>query len=164
MKKHTIYGVLIIIVTLVFCLSVAPSATAASAEEEVLQVMSNWFKAFNTNDYELMSSIHWHSPETSFFGPRINYSFLVNGWDRIAEVFKSAFENPVGTFSISSHNPQVTMLDDNVAVVTMYAIFTNNPPVVDEQQIMQQRGTLVVKKIKGKWQVVHLHWSILPTE
>jgi hypothetical protein len=132
MKKHTIYG-LLIIVTLVFCLSVAPSATAASAEEEVLQVMTDWFKAFNTNDYELMSSIHWHSPETSFFGPSNSNAFLTRGWDRIAEVFKSGFENPVGTSSISSHNPQVTMLEDNVAVVTVYAILTQNPPATDEQ-------------------------------
>ena len=163
MKRHTIYG-LLIIVALVFCLSAAPSANAASDEEEVLQVITDWFKAFNTNDYELMSSIHWHSPDMSFFGPDINYSFLVNGWDRIAEVFKSAFEEPVGTYSLSYHNPQVTMLDDNVAVVTLYEIFTNNPPLVAEQQITQQRGTLVVKKIKGKWQLVHLHWSIFPTE
>jgi uncharacterized protein (TIGR02246 family) len=163
MRKHTIYG-LLIIVSLVFCLSVAPSATAASDEEEVLQVMTNWFKAFNTNDYELMSSIHWHSPETSSFGPNNSNAFLTRGWDRIAEVFKSMFENPVGTYSLSYHHPQVIMLEDNVAVVTEYAILTVNPPLVDEQQIVQQRGTQVVKKIKGKWQLVHLHWSILPTE
>jgi uncharacterized protein (TIGR02246 family) len=163
MKKCTIYG-LLIIVSLVFCLSVAPSATAASDEEEVLQVMSNWFKAFNTNDYELMSSIHWHSPETSFFGPNNSNAFLTRGWDQTAEVFKSTFAEPVGTSSISSHNSEVTMLDDNVAVVTLYAISTQNPPATDEQVIQQLRGTLVVKKIKGKWQLVHLHWSTIPAE
>jgi len=163
MKKNTIYG-LLIIVALVFCLSIAPSATAASDEEEVLQVMTDWFKAFNKNDYELMSSIHWHSPELSFFGPGNSNAFLTRGWDRIAEVFKSAFENPIGTYSFSYHDPQALMLEDNVAVVTLYAIFTQNPPATDEQVIQQLRGTLVVKKIKGKWQLVHLHWSSLPTE
>jgi len=70
MRKKTIYG-LLFIATLVFCLSVALSAKAASDEEEVLQVMTDWFKAFNTNDYDLMSSLHWHSPEISYFGPAI---------------------------------------------------------------------------------------------
>jgi len=163
MKKHTIHG-LLIIVALVFCLSVAPSATAASAEEEVLQLISNYFKGFNTNDYELMSSIHWHSPEISFFGPGNTNAFLTRGWDQIAEVFKSTFAEPVGTISISFHNLQVIMLEDNVAIVTEYAIQTINPPLVAEQQIMQMRGTQIVKKIKGKWQIVHVHWSTIPTE
>jgi uncharacterized protein (TIGR02246 family) len=164
MKKHTIYGVLIIIVTLVFCLSVAPSATAASAEEEVLQLISDYFKAWNTNDNKLMASVHWHSPDMSFFGSGKDVAFLTKGWEQTAGLFKSLFENPVGTFSVSYYDPKVLMLEDNVAVVTMYAIMTTNPPFVAEQQITQQRITEVVKKIKGKWQLVHLHWSILPTE
>jgi uncharacterized protein (TIGR02246 family) len=163
MKKHTIYGLLIIF-TLVFCLSVAPLATASSDEEEVLQLISNYFKAWNTNDYELMSSIHWHSPDMSFFGSGKDVAFLTKGWEKTAEVFKSLFKNPVGTFSFSYHHPQVLMLEDNVAIVTEYVISTTNPPSVPEQQITQQRLTQVVKKIDGKWQIVHNHWSIFPTE
>ena len=163
MKKYTIYG-LLIIVTLVFCLSVAPSANAASAEEEVLQLISDYFKGWNTNDNELMSSIHWNSPDMSFFGSGQDVAFLTKGWEQTAGLFKSIFENPVGTFSASYHNLQVIMLEDNVAVVTMYAILTTNPPFVAEQQIAQHRITQVVKKIKGKWQIVHVHWSIFPTE
>jgi uncharacterized protein (TIGR02246 family) len=163
MKKHTFYG-LLIIVTLVFCLSIVPSATAASAEEEVLKVMTDWFKAFNTNDYELMSSLHWHSPEISYFGPSNSNAFLTRGWDQIAEVFKSLFENPVGTISNSSHDLQVMMLEDNVAIVTEYSIQTINPPLVAEQRILQLRGTQVLKEINGKWQLVHLHWSTIPTK
>jgi len=163
MKKYTIYG-LLIIVTLVFCLSVAPSANAASAEEEVLQLISDYFKGWNTNDNELMSSIHWNSPDMSFFGSGQDVAFLTKGWEQTSELFKSMFENPVGTYSFSYYDPQVLMLEDNVAVVTMYAIWTVNTPNTGEQQITQLRGTLVVKKIKGKWQLVHLHWSIFPTE
>ena len=56
MRKRTIYG-LLFIVTLVFCLSVTPSATAASAEEEVLQVATTFVKAFNNNDYKSIYSL-----------------------------------------------------------------------------------------------------------
>jgi len=163
MRGKTIYGLLIVVI-LVFCLSVTPSATAASDEEEVLQVMTDWFKAFNSNDYELMSSLHWHSTETSFFGPGNTNAFLTRGWDQIADLFKSAFEEPVGTISNSHHNLHVMMLGDNVAIVTEYSIQTINPPLVAEQQILHLRGTQVLRKINGKWQLVHLHWSPIPTE
>ena len=163
MKIKSVYGLLIIL-TLVFCLSVAPSATAASDEEEVLRVMTTWFKAFNSNDYELMSSLHWHSAETSFFGPGNTNAFLTRGWDQIAEGLKSTLDQPVGTISNSYHNMHVMMLGDNVAIVTEYSIQTINPPLVAEQRILHLRGTQVLKKIDGKWQLVHLHWSPMPTE
>jgi uncharacterized protein (TIGR02246 family) len=163
MKRHTIYG-LLIIVALVFCLSVAPSANASSAEEEVLQLISDYFKGWNTNDNKLMASVHWNSPDMSFFGSGKDVAFLTKGWEETAELFKSLFENPPGTFSVSYYDPTILMIEDNVAVVTMYAIFTNNPPIVAEQQITQERITQVVKKIKDKWQIVHIHWSIFPTE
>ena len=163
MKKRVFCGFLLCI-ALVFCLSVTPSATAASAEEEVLQLIADYFKGWNTSDYELMASIHWNSPEMSFFASSKDTSFLTTGWEQTAERFKSAFEQPVGTYSWSCHDPKVVMLENNVAVVTMYALLTVNTPNTDEQQISQIRGTQVISKIKGKWQIVHVHWSILPTE
>ena len=71
MRKQTIYG-LLFFANLAFCLSATSSAIAASAEEEVLQVIINQDKAMNTSDIELLSSLWWHSPKTSFFGPVIN--------------------------------------------------------------------------------------------
>jgi uncharacterized protein (TIGR02246 family) len=163
MKKHTIYG-LLIIVTLLFYISVAPSATAASDEAEVLHLISDYFKAWNTNDNKLMASIHWNSPDFSFFGPNKDVSFLTKGWDETAEGLKTTFEVPVGTYSLTYHEPQVLMLDDNVAIVTLYSIWNINNTDTDEQEIEQIRGTMVVKNMKGKWQIIHVHWSILPTE
>jgi hypothetical protein len=163
MRKKTVYG-LLFIVTLVFCLSVTPSVTAASAEEEVLQLITNYFKAWNTNDDEMMSSIHWNSPEMSFFGSSKDTSFLTRGWGRTAGLFKSLFEDPVGTYSLSDHDPQVLLIENNVAIVTLYSIWNVINTDTDEQEIDQIRGTMVVKNMKGKWQIVHVHWSTLPTE
>jgi uncharacterized protein (TIGR02246 family) len=163
MKKRTIYG-LLIIVTLVFYISVAPSATAASAEEEVLQLLSDYFKGWNTNDNKLMASVHWNSPDFSFFGSNKDVSFLTKGWDETAEGLKTTFEVPVGTYSLTYHEPQVLMLGDNVAIVTLYSIWNVNNTETNEQGIDQIRGTLVLEKMRGEWRIIHLHWSILPTE
>ena len=164
MKRHT---VLLFSLVLVFCLSVAPSVMAASAEDEVLQVASNFAKAFSTSDFELMSSLHWHSPKLIKFTPSKSGAFLLQGWDAVAEDWKQGTFNaayPKGTFGMSNHNPQVTMLGDNIAVITLYQITISNPPASKEQTVEQHRQTLVVQKIDGKWLIVHEHVSMLPTQ
>ena len=161
MKRHT---ALLFSLVLVLALSVAPSVMAASAEEEVLQVMTNWFKAFNTNDFELMSSLWWHSPKTSSFGPSKSGAFLGEGWDGMAENLKSTYKQPVGSYQNSMHHPQVMMLGDNAAIITSYNIAITNPPAVKEQTVALVRGTFVVQKVGGKWLIVHEHSSVVPVE
>jgi len=47
MKRHI---TLLFSLVLVLCLSMVPSAMAALAEDEVIQVMTNFAKAINTKD------------------------------------------------------------------------------------------------------------------
>jgi hypothetical protein len=163
MRTRTFVGLLSCI-ALVLCLYVTPAANAATTEEEVLQVETNWTKAMNTSDFELWSSLWWNSPKTTNFGPPNSMAFLIQGYEAILNEMKSIFEYPKGTFNRSHHNPQITMLSDNIAVITAYEILTLNPPMVKEQSILQTRQTLVVQKIGGKWLIVHGHGSYLPTE
>jgi len=162
MRKQIIYGFLVSF-TLALCISLTPSANAASTDDEVLQVMNNWFKAFNANDYNLMSSLHWNSPKLSKFGPSKSETFLVQG-DSILSNWKLAFADPVGTYANSLHHPQVTMLDDNVAVVTLYNSQTITDPATKKQTVGLYRGTFIVQKINGKWLIVHEHASVVPNE
>jgi len=161
MKRHTILSFFLL---LVLCLSLAPSAMAATAEDEVLQVVTNFAKAMNTSDTELMSSLWWNSPRTSTFGPPKGLAFLTQGYDSIVAWFKSMNQYPAGTYMRTFHQPQVTMLGDNAAVITAYSIFIQNPPAAEEQSVGQERTTLVVQKIGGKWLIVHGHGSAFPTE
>jgi len=163
MRSRSILGLLICI-ALVFSISFAQIANAASADEEVLQVVTTWTKAMNTSDFELWSSLWWNSPKTTSFGPPNSMAFLTQGYDAITNGMKDMSQQPKGTFNRSHHNPQVTMLTDSIAVITLYEILTLNPPIVKEQTIGQQRQTLVVQKIGGKWLIVHGHGSGLPTE
>lgn len=163
MKTRTIVALLSCI-ALALCLYITPSASAASAEDEVLQVVTNWTKATNTANFELFSSLWWNSPKTSSFAPPKSLAFLTQGHEAIVNNLKDMFEYPEGTVNTSHHNTQVTMLGDNIAVITLYRIFTINPPMVTEQSVEQQRQTLVVQKIDGKWVIVHDHGSMLPTE
>lgn len=161
MRMRRILG-LLICTALVFSLSSAQSANAASAEEEVLQVALNWAKAFNNSDFELMSSLYWHSPKISEVGPAPGYPFLYQGWDLLENDWRSNLKWPKGTYNIIVHNSQVNMLKDDVAVITSYQNITVNPPAEKDVTVVQIRQTLVVQKINGKWVIVHHHSSQFP--
>jgi len=165
MKTKTIVGLLLCIV-LALCIYFTPFANAASAEEEVLQVMTNFHKAFSDGDLALMCSLHWQSPKITKFTPSKGGAFLAQGWEAVKEGWEDTLrsEYPKGTYANSLSNPWVTMLGDNAAVITGYFILTINPPAVKEQSINQIRQTLVVQKISGKWLIVHEHSSMLPVE
>jgi len=161
MKKYT---VMMIIIALVLCFSAAPSATAASDEEEVLQIVTTFTKALP--DFNLMSKLWWHSPKASSFEPG-SVPFLIQGWENVETWWRmnstEATEGE-GTLFPSLFNPQVTMLDENVALTTAYHVSNVTNPVTNETTTNIIRQTLVIQKIKGKWLVVHAHASSFPTE
>lgn len=162
MKKRAMF-VLAIITAIAFCL-VTSQPAMASDEEEILEVAENFAKAFNTADLELMLSLHRKSPEISKYTPSANGAFLTQGWEAVEKGWKGTLEQPVGSFVVTLHNPQVTLLEGNVAVMCGYLIMTVNPPAAVEQTTNQMRLTLVVQKDGGRWLIVHEHTSMLPTE
>jgi uncharacterized protein (TIGR02246 family) len=155
---------LVLCILLVFSLSVTSSAKAASAEEEVIQVATNWIKAFNNRDFELMSSLYWHSPKLSGFGPGKDMAFLDQGWESSEKSFKSMFALPEGTYMLTQYHPQATMLGDSAAVITQYFIGVVTDPNSKKQSVGQIRQTFVVQKMGGKWLIVHDHGSNFPVE
>jgi ketosteroid isomerase-like protein len=160
MRSKILYGFMI---AFILCLSLyeAPSASAASAEEEVLQVENNWIKAFNTMDFGLMSSLYWRSSKTSSFPPN---ELLYQGWDHTSSMLKGNFQSPAGTLAWTLHNPQITMLPDNIAILTEYHILISTDPKTNAQTVDQLRVTRVMQKIDGKWLIVHDHGSGLPVK
>jgi ketosteroid isomerase-like protein len=163
MRTKTLIGCLTCI-ALAFCLYTAPSASAATPEDEVLKVVDNWYKAFNTSDFELMSSVYLQSPQLSEFGPSPEGAFLAQGWEMVEAGWKTTFELPKGTYILSPHNQQVTMIGKDVAIAAQYTIATYTDPSTKKQTIHQVRQTLVFQKIGGKWLIVHQHASDLPTK
>jgi uncharacterized protein (TIGR02246 family) len=163
MKKQIIYGMLLFI-TSAFFLCFTTSASAASAEEEVLQVMTKWFNAYNTNNADLMASLYWNSPKLTAFCPDPSSAFLIQGWELNAKSWKSIAKDPIGTYVNRPSHIQVTMLIDNVAIITGYNTETDTDPTAKAQTVYQIRGTFVVQKIGGKWVIVHEHSSVFPVK
>jgi len=162
MRTKTMFA-LVIVAIMALCLTVSQPAIA-SDEEDVLQVATNFAKAFSTSDYELMSSLFSHSQKTTEFTPFAEGAFLAQGWEGIGAGYKSVFVVPAGTYLIVPHNPQVTMLGKDAAVVTQYLIGTYTDPATKQQDVAQFRQTLAIQKIDGKWLIVHNNIALFPTE
>jgi uncharacterized protein (TIGR02246 family) len=154
MKRQVI---LLIIVTLVFCFYAVPSAIAASDEEEIIQVQTNFMKAYAAKDFKAMASLYLHSSKTSTFNPG-NQPLLCEGWE---ESLKNRWENTMAseTDDVTAyfHHPKVTMIKDDVAVITGYESVTYTNPTTKEATVNHNRVTRVVQKIEGKWLIVHDH-------
>ncbi len=159
MKKPTVLSVCF---ALMFCVSFASSAMA-SDENDVLQVESNFVKAINTMDYQLMSSLYWHSPDTSTFNPA-NDPFLSQGWEESLAPGWKANLSSEGNTTVSAHNVQAIFIKDDVAVITGYENVIAVDTKTNEQTVANQRVTRIVQKIGGKWLIVHDHVSVLPTQ
>jgi len=163
MKTKTLVG-LLTCMCLVLCLYVTPAASAASAEDEILQVMKDMTKAIDNWDLDLQSSLWWHSDDISSFSPKKDGAFITRGWEENFKSNDSMKAFPKGAITWSYHNLQVTILADTAAIITGYAIVNVNPPLVKETITDQVRLTIAVKKIGSKWLIVHQHESFFPTE
>jgi hypothetical protein len=158
MKTRAFVGLLSCTV-LLFFLYVTPFAIAASDEEEILQISKTYVKGLETNDSKLINSLYWHSPKISSWGPEGDGALLSQGWE---ESETSASEPSDTTSVVTINHPQVTMLGDDSAVTTVYHQWVTTNKKTQAVTYMHVRQTEVVKKINGKWMIVHVHASILP--
>jgi hypothetical protein len=149
-RTKTNIGFLTCIVLALF-LCVTPYANAASAEDEVLQVATNFVKAMNDNNSELMASLWMQSPKTTYFNP--SGKFLTVGW---------MTNTPGGGEMFSLSHPRVTMLGDDAAIITGYFTIMKSDAVTKQLSSEDLKETLVVQKNQGKWLIVHEHSSFLP--
>lgn len=159
MRKLTI---LLSCVVFMCCSSFNSSSIAAPDEEEALKAMANWYRAYNTSDFELMASLHWNSPKLTRFSPDV--AFLMEGWENFGAYWESGLDSPPGTTMNTMHHPHVIMLGDDFAIITSYNTSVYTDPESKEQFVSQVRGTFLFQKIGGKWLIVHEHSSVLPTE
>lgn len=156
MRKYT---VLMVIVAFVCCFSIVPAATAASDEEAILEVQTNFMKAYTTRDLNLMLSLYLHSSKTSTFHPG-EQPLLFEGWDEsIEDRWRTVIASQTANITMSFHHPRVTMIKDDIAVINGYEDILATDPTTREQTILHYRVTRVVQKVRGKWLIVHDHVS-----
>lgn len=128
-------------------------------ESEVLNVEREWIQAFNTLDFDLMASLYHHAPETTSFSP--NSASLYRGWDAIAEGLENYFNSPQGTYAWTLQDEKVSMLSDSMAIITGTHVVIDRP-ANGQEMTGKHVFTRLVRKIDGRWRIVHEHESHIP--
>lgn len=168
MRIKALFGLSYMVVMLL-CLCIMPSTNAASVEDNVLQVENSLVKAFNEKDFNLMSSLYWHSTKTQMCSPNVfsedwnpsaSLAFpmvLSKGWDSIESILKGYCEQSKGGYEWSLRDAQVTMLADDIAQVVGYHDLVKTSADGDEASSASLRFTHIVQKIDKNWRIVHSH-------
>ncbi|HKD60858.1 MAG TPA: nuclear transport factor 2 family protein [Terracidiphilus sp.] len=126
---------------------------AASDEQQLRALESNYMKAVDTLDPELISTVWSHGPGVSFIHPR----GTAVGFEQIREGF---YRDTMGLFSqrdLTLENP-VLHVYNGTAWAEM--TWTFHATLKDGQKITTTgRETQIYSKESGGWRIVHVHYS-----
>jgi uncharacterized protein (TIGR02246 family) len=129
------------------------STAIAGPQEEALQVVEQWTKAFTESDVD--GIVKLYAPDALFFGT--GSKALVTKLDEIRKYFKRALSSARVERKL---DPSVMVLSDTVVVVTGLETVTG---VRGEKPFSATgRVTFVVAKRGSDWQIAHFHRSSLP--
>ena len=155
-----------IVLGLVLAFLSSPMVSASTeAEEELMSLFLKYEQAMETGDLETFEEIFWHDERLTVFWPEAETAFRIDGWTQMQSYLKGftsfVSQLPPGAFNFEIRQPSVNVMGD-VAIVTAYWV---GSMVIPEggSQVMQGRATDVLKKIEGKWVIVHEHASMFPT-
>ena len=127
----------------------------AGPQEDALQVLQKWTKAFTDSDVDTIVSLY--APSALFFGT--GSKTLVTAPSDIRAYFERALLNEKPR-SAALREHSVLVLSDTAVVVTGLDIVTG---VRDGNATTSYgRVTFVVEKRGAVWQIVHFHRSAVP--
>lgn len=143
----------------------SPMASASTeAEEELLSLLLKYEQGFETGDLETLEQLFWHDERLTVFWPEPETAFRIDGWSQWQSYLKgfSSFVSqlPPGALNLEIRQPLINVMGD-LAIVTGYWVGTMPTPE-GGSQVMQGRITEVLKKIGGKWVIIHEHASLFP--
>jgi uncharacterized protein (TIGR02246 family) len=131
------------------------STAIAGPQEEALQVLEKWTKAFTDSDVD--GIVKLYAPDALFLGT--GSTTVVTKPEGIRTYFEQAFGR-IKSPSANLGDHSVMVLSDTVVVVTGLDTITG---VRDGTPLSANgRVTFVVAKRGSDWQIVHFHRSAMP--
>lgn len=133
----------------ILILSVAASAQSKSekATAEIRKVLDEQVAAWNKGDIDGFMKGYWNSPSTTFSGKN-----LTRGWQTVLDNYKKNYDTPEKRGVLSFSNLEINVLSKDAAfVLGEWEIKSATNP--------KGRFTLVFRKTKDGWRIVHDHTS-----
>jgi ketosteroid isomerase-like protein len=131
------------------------SAQLVSPETEVRQALSQFLQVFDNLEWDRFTA--FFADDATMFQPR-KFVRRADGKSEIKYEFQQVFEDIRGTqtkppyMDLQPRDLRIQMLGDDVAIVTFH--LDNHPGLLN-------RRSLIWKRFKTGWKIVHIHASEL---
>lgn len=126
--------------------------------QKIKEILETYKTSINQADTTLGKKVFITTPELTFIHPRGHEK----GWEGIKKGIYGMFGAAFSKRDLKSNNETITIHND-MAILEFYwvfdATFTGEKPTP-----LQTKGreSQVLKKIKGEWKIVHVHYSNMP--
>lgn len=119
------------------------------AKAEIRKVMDNQVKAWNSGDIEGFMEGYWKSDQMKF----VSGDNVARGWQAALDRYKKNYDSRAKMGVLSFSDLEITVLSKNSATVL------GNWALRRETDNPKGKFTLIFRKFKDGWKIVHDHTS-----
>ena len=128
---------------------------AATTKAAIQKLLDDQIRAWNAGDVEGFMAYYWKSDDLTFSSG----GKTTRSWQATLDRYKERYPTKAAMGTTTFKNLEITPLSDAAAMV------------LGEWQLRRDNGetiggnfTLVLRKIDGKWLIIHDHTSLLPPQ
>jgi ketosteroid isomerase-like protein len=154
MKTFMIFAGLLL---LTFC-SCAPKADIQAEKAAVRAIIDSLKTASETNNSDILARIVSHSSDNVFFGTDSAERWV--GYESIIDAFKRTIASVEPGSQMTLRDVVVGVSSDGDAAWVSYLTDWKGKSQGQPFEFYGLRGTAVLEKQNGKWNIVHVHASV----
>jgi beta-aspartyl-peptidase (threonine type) len=139
----------IILLALLCSLVVFAQTKDEKAKAEIRKVMDAQATAWNRGSIEGFMQGYWNSPQLTF----VSGANVTRGWQPTVERYKKSYDTPEKMGVLTFSELEITILSKDAAVVL------GNWALQREKDKPGGKFTLVFRRFKDGWKIVHDHTS-----
>jgi ketosteroid isomerase-like protein len=139
----------IILLTLLFSIMTLAQSRDEKAKAEIRKVMDEQAAAWNQGSIEGFMQGYWNSPQLTF----VSGTNVTRGWQPTIERYKKSYDTREKMGVLTFSDLEITILSKDAALVL------GNWALQREKDKPAGKFTLIFRKFKDGWKVVHDHTS-----
>lgn len=125
------------------------AARDEKAKNDIRRVMNDQTTAWNRGDLEGFMRGYWNSPELKF----VSGANVTKGWQPTLDRYKKSYDSRAKMGALEFSDLEITVLSKDAAVVL------GNWKLQREKDAPGGKFTLVFRKFRDGWRIVHDHTS-----
>jgi ketosteroid isomerase-like protein len=122
---------------------------SATIEQSILEVMTNQAAAWNAGNLEGFMLGYWNSDQLVF----VSGDKVTRGWQATLDNYKKSYDSRAKMGTLTFSDLDVTVFSKDAASVL------GSWSLAREKDNPKGKFTLLFRKIKGNWRIVHDHTS-----